>query len=596
MGILLKEIRVRNYHSLEKVNVFLEPLTLLVGQNNYGKTSLLRCLELALGTSNKNFNHDDIFIHKNEVLPNDRKVIIDILIVPVDNDNKQIAAFEGIWKEHLGMMIQQDDKDNEFFAVRTIGEYNFDKNEYEISQFYLTEWKTNPDDIEKSKGKPGLSKKLLEAIPLYFMYAQRDIQEDLKNRSSFWGKLVSDIGLSNKDVEEIEGELSDINEKIIKNSKVLQHLKNSLENLNKSNSNSNINEGVRITPLTRKIRDLNRGMDIHYKDGDAESFSLSNHGMGTRSWATLLTFEAYISWKCNQAKEKNKPFYPILALEEPEAHLHPQAQRHIFEQLNNIMGQKFISTHSPYISSQSPLQSIRHFNKKGESTDVNPINLDTLDAEDIRKLNREVIYTRGELLFARALVLFEGETEDQALPIFAKKYWGRYPFELGISFLSVSGTNYKPFLRIANSLGIEWFILSDGESNTISSLKNTLTNMSIMNDNIFPDNVVILDNDTKFESYLIKEGYSNELNQAILNCRLTNSCNEQHESAIKRDFAPLNNEALLNELSSNKTKYATFIADAIIRSDNKTKIFPSKIQTLLEIVSDKIRIPKAEDN
>ncbi|TGN99818.1 hypothetical protein PN36_33250 [Candidatus Thiomargarita nelsonii] len=56
--------------------------------------------------------------------------------------------------------------------------------------------------------------------------------------------------------------------------------------------------------------------------------------------------------------------------------------------------------------------------------------MNSLDNESQRKIRRQVLNTRGELLFARALVLFEGETEEQALPIFANAYWGKHPYEL----------------------------------------------------------------------------------------------------------------------------------------------------------------------
>ena len=44
-----------------------------------------------------------------------------------------------------------------------------------------------------------------------------------------------------------------------------------------------------------------------------------------------------------------------------------------------------------------------------------------LDEENKRCLYQKVIKTKGEVLFSKALVLFEGETEDQAFPIFAEK-------------------------------------------------------------------------------------------------------------------------------------------------------------------------------
>ncbi|MCP4137751.1 MAG: AAA family ATPase [bacterium] len=420
MGIRIEEIRIRNFRSLKNVNMSLDSLTLLVGQNNSGKTSLLKCLQLALGVGYKKVSKEDIFISKDEVLPDDRKAIIDILIVPVNDEKKREPDFDAIWLDHWGAAIIIDDNDSGAVAIRTQIEYDRLKNDYVINQSTLDEWLEDRENIENTKinRDAQITWKQLEAVPLFFMDAQRDMHEDLKDRSSYWGKLVSDVGLSDSEVEKLEETLNDINERIITKSDVLKHLKGKLEKLNKTISGAD--EGVKINPITRKIRDLNRGMDIYYQDGNAESFPLSNHGMGTRSWATLLTFEAYISWMAKQSEQNQKPFFPILALEEPEAHLHPQAQRQIFEQLNGIPGQKIISTHSPYIASQTKLDSIRHFYKENESSLINAMDLSGLTPEELRKIEREVMNTRGELLFAKALVLFEGETEEQALPTISR--------------------------------------------------------------------------------------------------------------------------------------------------------------------------------
>ena len=53
------------------------------------------------------------------------------------------------------------------------------------------------------------------------------------------------------------------------------------------------------------------------------------------------------------------------------------------------------------------------------------IEIDSLTTEDIRKINRQVINTRGEIFFSKVIVFFEGETEEQALPIFAQKYFNK---------------------------------------------------------------------------------------------------------------------------------------------------------------------------
>ena len=61
-----------------------------------------------------------------------------------------------------------------------------------------------------------------------------------------------------------------------------------------------------------------------------------------------------------------------------------------------------------------------------------------LTDEDLRKIDRQVMNTRGDMLFARTLVFFEGETEEQALPDFAEKFWSKHPNDLGYSFIGVA--------------------------------------------------------------------------------------------------------------------------------------------------------------
>ena len=103
-------------------------------------------------------------------------------------------------------------------------------------------------------------------------------------------------------------------------------------------------------------------------------------------------------------------------------------------------GQKIISTHSASICSQAEISHMRHFSKVGEETIVRRIDLGTgenrLTAEDLRKIDRQVMNTRGDLLFARTLVFFEGETEEQAIPDLAEKFWHRHPNDLGIASLA----------------------------------------------------------------------------------------------------------------------------------------------------------------
>ncbi len=474
-----------------------------------------------------------------------------------------------------------------------------------------------------------------DTIPLIFIDAQRDIQSDLKDRFSYLGKLTDKPNIPKDEKDALEQKLNELNGDIVAKSDTLTHLRNKLLELNKTVNAQGT--GVEISPINKSIRDIGRNLNINFQDTNTQSFPLENHGMGTRSWASLLTLKAYISWQEDARGKKNEPYCPVLALEEPEAHLHPNAQRQLFHQLSNINGQKIISTHSPFIAAQCDLEDLRHFYKVGNELKVGQIKivsetellevvnlkkelsdssvnsnlkkeynirvnqLETkwktqLDKEQARKVRREVMNTRGELLFAKVIVLFEGETEEQALPILAKEKYGFYPFELGICFVSVGGKlNYEPFLTVAKSMNIPVYILSDGDGDTKNQVKTQINNVF---QSVDETKLFVLDN-TDFEEYLVLHGFENELKKSI-------NIIKRNDDFIKNKYIPEldgqilkkghirdyhseggEKRALVDCLRGSKTEYAPIVAEQIVnkKDENGKCILPPVINELFNKIA-----------
>ena len=221
--------------------------------------------------------------------------------------------------------------------------------------------------------------------------------------------------------------------------------------------------------------------------------------MGTRSWASMLTVKAFTELRAESHEKEAEPFFPILAAEEPEAHLHPNAQRTLYKQLIDVPGQVIISTHSPYIAGLADLHEIKSLRKPVNSAEVYQIR-DDFKGDDLRKLKREVVHSRGELLFSKAIVLSEGETEEQALPELFEAYTGIHPYALGINFVGVngSGAKYRPFLILAKDLNLPVYIFSDGEDKTTKDLKEHYEKIFGPTDIEETSNITILDG-TDFE-------------------------------------------------------------------------------------------------
>jgi putative ATP-dependent endonuclease of OLD family len=224
MPILIDKVRISNYRSLHKVEIDLAPVTLLIGANNSGKTSFLRALNLALGIGPKRVATEDFYIKKDEVNNKGKEILLDVRIIPVDQKNNRSKSFDDAWREkQFVLLVSIDENDNEFFAFRTKVTYDIMKGEHVIDRFKIKEWK-DESNWEQQRHSEEL-KQFFDAFPLFFIDAQRDIIQDLRDRNSYFGKLVGNIKIKDELVKEIEGKIKAINEGIVASSDELELLK-----------------------------------------------------------------------------------------------------------------------------------------------------------------------------------------------------------------------------------------------------------------------------------------------------------------------------------------------------------------------------------
>ena len=576
MSILIKTVRVSGFRGLENIEVSLETVTVLTGMNNSGKTSLLKAVQLALG--NRQFiSQDDFFIKDVEAAD---KIIIDLLIIPLSNDGNQSAEFEADWEILLTTDRIRNDGSSSYVPLRTVVTYDPVNSTFKTQQYILNTWPSFIVEVNWFDADNGKKTNFFfDELPFFYIDAQRDILEDIKLRNSYLGKMLSKIEYSQEDIESLEEQIKALNETAVNSSEILINIKQNLKELDTAMGSAT--NGVEITPFTKKIRDLNKGITIYYGDTQ-DSFSMEYHGMGTRSWSSLLTLKSFISVLKSNASTQNTVFFPILAIEEPEAHLHPNAQKKLYGQIANISGQKIISTHSPYIAATAELEQIRSL-YKSDKVVCGKVSCTELSPEELRKINRQVVNTRGEIFFSKTIVFFEGETEEQALPILAKEFFGKTPVEMGVDFIGVGGCgNYLPFLRFAEALNIPWFIFSDAENTADKQIKASVQNQfqecGTLRAEI--DAVVFLDDGNNFEKQLIIDGYQDEIKDALLS--LGEYANERHKAAKKADIQAYDDDRLYEIITGIKTKFGPAIADSIVKSG---KALPPKVAVLFDKIN-----------
>ena len=526
--MFLREIKVKNFRSLKDVSVLLDDQTVLIGENNSGKTALLDAVRFALSkTTGRNpYDEYDYYMDQNLSSPKDS----DGISVTLRFEEKEAEEWDGYVMDTFGEVIQyiNDDDEKASIILKSYSVYNKASGEYE----YRTVFLNNQYEELPAKVQNKLSA-FLRLIPVFYLQALRDIKETFSNKSALWGRFIKKASIPTESLKEIQQQIESLNKSIISGDENLSKLVEALERIQKV-LNFNGTDLVSINAMPLKSWDLlSRAQVVLNNDNNNFTLPLERHGQGTQSVTTILLFRAYIELLVKEIESREAT--AILTLEEPEAHLHPQAVRALEKLLREIPCQKIMTTHSPYFIQNMDLRNIRFLQKRDGETVIKqlvteiiftpdeipdgmrkvaenfpavfsidgskiiikeslspqlarcfegPFKKKSIDVaetvaksseifteQEFNQLNMYVQKTRGEILFARKWLLYEGQTEDVIIPYCADLI-GKNLDEYGVSTIMYrSNGSAKAFVKLALVLGIDWYLLGDNDQQGKSTLQ-----------------------------------------------------------------------------------------------------------------------------
>ncbi|HDP1347728.1 TPA: ATP-dependent endonuclease [Klebsiella pneumoniae] len=153
---------------------------------------------------------------------------------------------------------------------------------------------------------------------------------------------------------------------------------------------------------------------------------------------------------------------PLLLIEDPETRLHPIMLSVAWHLLNLLPLQRVTTTNSGELLFLTPVEQVCRLVR--ESTRVSAWRLGPggMNAEESRRIAFHIRFNRASSLFARCWLLVEGETETWVINELARQCGHHFDAE-GVKVIEFAQSGLKPLIKFARRMGIQWHVLVDGD-------------------------------------------------------------------------------------------------------------------------------------
>ncbi len=448
----IEEVRIRNFRGIRSLDLKLGGVTVLIGENNSGKTSVLDALKLCL----------------RELRPRRQAVFdaLDFHLADVDSEPSSADPIEievrfsewpgEEWDDHLvgrlnrAEVLQVDDDGRRHVRLRVTCGYDRGTREFAHDWSFLD---LNGEALSRANRRALTI--LQQEVRFFYLRALRDAARHFDAKGPFWRPFLQDSQLSPDRKAEVEAKLKEVNDLVVSSHASFDQVQTGLRRV-QSVVPLSTGEAVSIEAVPGRMFDMLARAQVQLGTTTGAKIPLSRHGEGTQSLAVLMLFSAFLEAQPEGA--------PVLALEEPEAHLHPSAIRALWDLVRGFSGQKLISTHSGEFLAATEIGDVRRLARTPEGIKAFRVPRDLLSDDETRKFSYHIRRARGELLFARCWVMVEGETETWVYAAAARAL-GLNLHREGVRLVEFSQSDPGMLAKVAEALGISWFCVGDDDSN-----------------------------------------------------------------------------------------------------------------------------------
>ncbi len=352
----LTRVEIENFRSIRHLVIELSDTTVLVSPNNAGKTAILDAIRIALtrrwGRRGTGFSEYDVHLANDSADPKRSSGIT----IELRSEEHEPGEWSDAIGEDLADIVQLDVTRNcRSIDLRICYVWNTDSDSFEPSWAFLN---ASREPLVGSSARRVNLERFWRYLPVFYLGALRDIGDEFSTRSSqFWIRLLKDLNIPSELESRALRVLDLLNRKLLKADPRLADIAETLSGATRVAARDTEGElDLRLVPL--KTWDLlSRAEIILRNEAELPWLPLGYQGQGLQSLSVIFLFQAFVDHLLRELYEPNSE--PVLALEEPETHLHPQAIRTLWDHIDGLPGQKIVTTHSPYFVQHVPFRNLQ---------------------------------------------------------------------------------------------------------------------------------------------------------------------------------------------------------------------------------------------
>lgn len=421
----IEKVHIKGFRNFDDIVVELGKKTLIFGPNDSGKTNFLYALRILLdpSLSTRDF---ELTASDFNCTSNPYRVEITATLCDIHEDCL-ISAFGGRLvngRTVIGYTCSQDG-DYSFLAGNEVSEI-----ESVQSRFYIKHLALEYVDSTRDATR-------------FLKRSQATLLEAARNNRNEDDAHDDDVSIKG-----IQDSLESLNDGISE----LHYIANALKSVNDEMTRMSVlNEGreARLVAGNTDAGKLLENLQLAYLSDDAP---LTFGGEGR---SNQLFFSTWLSQRSLKSPVEK---VTIVAIEEPEAHLHPQQQRALAKYLSGcIDGQVLITTHSPQIVEKFVSDALVMMGGEGK-----PVFSGANLSREVESLGYHLNPIVAEVFFSRGVFLVEGPSETIFFRALAKAIGINLDRE-NLTILSVDGVGFKPYVLCCEALGIPWILRTDND-------------------------------------------------------------------------------------------------------------------------------------